>query len=239
MPISPDRILYLDDHLLAVNKLSGELVVKGSSLRQGYGRQEGPVGKLPLFDFLKKEYTGLKVVHRLDFETSGVVVFGRGRGLGIGDWNNGDPAFGSEIAQARGGSGIRKKLYRALIMGRMKEKKGVIRKKLPARGRGEVDAVTRYRVLKQFKDCAYIEAEIETGRYHQIRRHFAGIGHPLALDHVYGDRKANSRFTKRFRYRKFFLHAYSVELKHPVTGEEIRIEAEIPRVFVEVLERLR
>src|SRR3989338_6378438 len=67
MPISPDRILYSDDHLLAVNKLSGELVVRG----------KGKVGKLPLYDFLKKDYPGLRALHRIDFETSGVVVFAR------------------------------------------------------------------------------------------------------------------------------------------------------------------
>jgi len=64
MPIARDRILYEDEYLLAVNKLSGELVVKGS----------GKTEKLPLFDFLKKEYPGLRALHRLDFETSGVII---------------------------------------------------------------------------------------------------------------------------------------------------------------------
>ena len=67
MPIARDRILYEDEHLLAVNKLSGELVVKGS----------GKMEKLPLFDFLKKEYPGLRALHRLDLETSGVILFAR------------------------------------------------------------------------------------------------------------------------------------------------------------------
>ena len=67
MPLDPTRILFQDQHLLAVNKLSGELVVAG----------KGKVEKLPLLDFLKKDFPGLRAVHRLDFETSGVVLFAR------------------------------------------------------------------------------------------------------------------------------------------------------------------
>src|SRR3989338_10334133 len=67
--MSADRILYQDEHFLAVHKLSGELVVRG----------KGPVGKLPLLDFLKKDFPGLRPVNRLDFETSGVVLFARSK----------------------------------------------------------------------------------------------------------------------------------------------------------------
>ncbi len=204
MSLYSKRILYEDDHLLGVNKLSCELVVKG----------RGKVQKLSLFDYLKKDYPGLKVLHRLDFETSGVVVFGKSKD--------------TELIKA-------KKIYRTVVIGRMKNNRGVISKKLPARTGGEVEAMTRYNVLRKFKDASYVEAEIETGRHHQIRKHFASIGHPLVLDQVYGNERQYSKFSRRFRLKKFFLHAVRIEMEHPVTGKRIAIEAPMPKVFSKVL----
>ncbi|OGJ71254.1 hypothetical protein A2454_02195 [Candidatus Peribacteria bacterium RIFOXYC2_FULL_55_14] len=216
MPISRDRILYQDDHLLAVNKLSGELVVKG----------KGEVGKLPLLDFLKKDYPGLRTLHRLDFETSGVVVFARTKQV-----------YGKVMESGFSGW---KKVYCTLVVGRMERERGEVRAPLPARsGKGTVEAVTRYTVLDRFANSSFVEAEIETGRHHQIRRHFASIGHPLALDHVYGNEKFNRVFTQEFRYRKFFLHAARVELLHPITGERIVIEAPLPKTFEKMIKTLK
>ncbi len=214
MSISPNRILYEDDYLLAVNKLSGELVVRG----------RGKVQKLPLYDFLKKDYPGLKVLHRLDFETSGVVLFSKKQ------TKPEHPFVG-----ARGNNNW-KKTYRTIVIGRMKDQKGEIRKKLPARQGGLVDAITKYKVLKRFKDLSYIEAEIETGRHHQIRKHFASIGCPLVLDDIYGDPRQNLKYSKRFRINRFLLHAYRIELDHPVTGEGLSILAPMPDAFKKILE---
>ena len=207
MSVYSKRILYEDDYLLAVNKLSCELVVKG----------KGKVQKLPLFDYLKKDYPGLKVLHRLDFETSGVVVFGKSKEV--------------ELIKA-------KKIYRAIVIGRVKNQRGVISKKLPARESGEVEAVTRYKVLRKMGDVSYIEAEIETGRHHQIRKHFAGIGHPLLLDQVYGGDKLYKKFSKRLRLKNFFLHAQRIEMEHPVSGERLIIEAKLPHVFDSFLQNV-
>lgn len=221
--MDPKRILYCDEHLLGVNKLSGELVVKGA----------GEVGKLPLLDFLKKDYPGLQTLHRLDFETSGVVLFARNKKVA------------ATVKESKF-SGW-KKVYRTLIVGRPKIS-GIIEiplsvrnqhkchgEKNIARGDTKVPAVTRYKVLKFLGDISYVECEIEMGRHHQIRSHFAMIGHPIILDDVYGDRKFNQRCTRATGYRRFFLHAYSLDLPHPVTGEKIYIEAPLPRAFEEVL----
>ena len=232
MSIHKERILYEDDHLLAVNKLSGELVVKGA----------GEVGKLPLLDFLKKDYPGLQTLHRLDFETSGVVLFARSKKVA------------AAIKESKFAGW--KKMYRTLVVGRPRER-GEIRIPLPVRSRTPfvsraswfdrahhdtkgvreelVDALTTYRVLKTLGDICFVECDIGTGRHHQIRRHFAGIGHPLLLDDVYGDKVFNRRFTKASRYRKFFLHASTLSLPHPVTGKNIHIEAPLPRAFEEVV----
>ncbi len=215
MSLSKDRILYEDDHLLIVNKLAGELVVKGS----------GKVGKLPLLDFLKKDHPGLRAVHRLDFLTSGVILFAKTRQA-------------AEKIKESNFEGW-KKAYRTLVTGDIRRKSGTINNPLPARSKGEVDAVTHYKVLDQFGVVTYVEAEIKTGRHHQIRKHFSMINHPLVLDSDYGDGKFNQMFTKELGYRKFFLHASHLSLPHPISGERIEVEAQLPKAFSEVLKRLK
>lgn len=216
MPISRDRILYCDDAILAVNKLAGELVVKGA----------GNVQRLPLLDFLKKEHPGIHPLNRLDFETSGVVVFARNKTI-LADVLK---------SKFRGW----KKIYRTIVVGRIKDTHGEINMPLPARTKSDsnVSALTRFAVLARFECSTYVEAEIETGRHHQIRRHFQMIHHPLVLDAIYGDGKFNRKFSKYTGYRRFFLHALKVSLPHPITGKEITIEAEMPKVFEEVLKKL-
>ena len=112
---------------------------------------------------------------------------------------------------------------------------------LPARtkGEGNVSALTRFRVLERFERVTYLEVQIETGRHHQIRKHFSMIHHPLILDEIYGDEKVNRSLSKRFRLHRFFLHAFSVDLPHPVTGELLHVEAPMPKTFEMVLEVLR
>lgn len=214
--------MYKDGDFLAVHKLCGELVVRG----------KGPLGRLPLLDFLKKEYPGLRAVHRLDFETSGVVLFARTkRGL---------EALAPMKGEGRTSGPVIEKTYAALVTGAMKPREGIIAKPLPARAGGDlVPAETRYRVLEQFETVSYVEAAITKGRHHQIRRHFAGTGHPLILDEVYGNAKANAAFSKTFRYRKFFLHARRISFVHPFTGEKLTIETPLPKAFEEVLKKLR
>lgn len=213
--LSPSRILYHDDHLLAVNKLGGELTVAGA----------GRAGKLSLLDFLRKDYPGLRPLHRLDFETSGVVLFAKTKQV----------AEAVRMAKFRGWE----KTYVALVAGHLPRKSGEIRSPLPARGEGDVPALTRYRVLEEFANSSLVEADIQTGRHHQIRRHFAAIGHPLILDQEYGQRAHNRVFSHEFKLHRFFLHAEKLTLPHPVTGKQIVIEAPLPRVFEGVLGRMR
>lgn len=213
--ISSDRILYKDKDILVVSKLAAELTVRG----------KGPVGKLPLFDFLRKEYPELRAVHRLDFETSGVIVFARTK-----------EAYDAILASDFAGW---EKKYRTVVMGRMARDTGAVRVRLPARSHGMLDAETLYTVLERFNQSTYVEATITTGRHHQIRRHFAKIGHPLALDDEYGNRKYNGTFKQELRYHTFFLHAYSLTFPHPITKEKITVTAPMPRNFEECLKKLR
>jgi len=215
MSIARDRILFQDDHLLVVNKLASELVVAGS----------GEGGKLPLYDFLRKDYPGLRVLHRLDFGTSGILVFARS-------------AEAHRIVREGKFRGWQK-CYVALVAGKMERKDGVIEKPLRARTHDTlIPAVTRYRVLAKFPEATYVEACIETGRKHQIRQHFASIGHPLLLDPLYGDRKKDSAFRRRLHYRRFFLHASSLVFPHPLDGKVLKITAPLPAPFLTALQVL-
>ena len=140
MPIDPRRILFEDQWLLAVTKLGGELVVKG----------KGRIDRLPLLDFLKKQFPALFPIHRLDYETSGVVVFAKTRKTlktvvesKFAGWN---------------------KVYIALVSGIPREPNGTIDIPLPARsGAGNVPATTKYRVLDRFRGCSLTCTATDTG----------------------------------------------------------------------------
>jgi RluA family pseudouridine synthase len=213
--INPERILYEDEHLLVVNKLSGELVVAA----------EGE-GKMPLYDFLHKAYPGLRVVHRLDYGTSGVLVFAK------------SAATVAKIRETKF-AGWKKK-YRMLVAGQMRDKFGTITKPLKARTHtGFVEAITHFKVLQIYKLATYVETEIETGRKHQIRQHMASIGHPLLLDAQYGDSRKDRDFKRKFKYRRLFLHAYSLEFPHPITGKKLGVMAPIPSAFQEAIHKLQ
>jgi RluA family pseudouridine synthase len=219
--ISPERILYEDNDLLVVNKLAGELVVAAPD------KEEGAMGKTePLYDFIHKTHPGLRVVHRLDFATSGVLVFAKNAGVvkairegKFKDW---------------------KKTYRTIVAKPMKNRFGTINRKLAARTKDElVEATTHYRVIDIFPHATYVEVDIDTGRKHQIRQHLQFIGHPLLNDAQYGDPRLDRAFKRHHKYRRFFLHALRLTFPHPITGKEMTIMAPLPKAFEEVLKELK
>lgn len=216
MPIDTHRILFEDDWFLAVTKLSGELVVKG----------KGKVDRLPLLDYLRKQYPTLHALHRLDFETSGVTVFTKTKGI-------------LETVLDTKFMGWKKK-YFALVLGTPKRRSGLIELALPSRTDGEkVPATTHYSVDESFIDVSLVACEIESGKRHQIRRHLSMIGHPLILDSLYGNEKANRAFAKFLKMNRFFLHASSVSFTHPVTEKAVFVESSLPMTFERVLKTFR
>lgn len=219
--INKNRILFEDEHLLAVNKLSRELVVRG----------KGALGKLPLLDFLRQSYElSLKPIHRLDFETSGVVLFAKT-----------NECFEEAVTKRKfAEDSTMKKIYHTLVLGHLMPKDGEIDRDLPARSSDVyIPAKTLYRTIAQYPGVTFLEAEITAGKHHQIRRHLQMIGHPLLLDEVYGNKKMNKKFSKTFGYSYFFLHAASIECRHFVTGEPLNIIAPLPTIFEEVLKKLK
>lgn len=216
MPIAKERILFEDDWLLAVTKLGGELVVKG----------KGKVQRLPLLDFLRKDYPSLAPIHRLDYETSGVVVFAKSK-----------KTLKTIVDSKFAGW---KKSYLAIVNGVPRKPEGNIEIPLPARsGTGNVPASTHYKLKESYRGCSLVEVDFERGQKHQIRRHLSMIGHSLILDDVYGDQKANRTFGRFLKMSRFFLHAASVEFPHPITGKTIKIESPLPPTFERVVELFR
>ncbi|HBT81488.1 TPA: hypothetical protein DEB04_02075 [Candidatus Giovannonibacteria bacterium] len=186
------------------------------------------------FDWALEDRPELFVVHRLDKDTSGIILFAK-----------------NEKAQEylRGLFKNReiKKSYLALVVGNIKEREGKIElaigrsKKTPLKRvaigerRGTIrEAATEYVVLKRLDGFTLVEAFPKTGRTHQIRSHFAAIGHPVACDKLYSGRKT---FLCPAGLARQFLHAFSLELTLP-SGTRIRLEAELPRDLKNVLENV-
>ncbi|MDP2432547.1 MAG: RluA family pseudouridine synthase [Pseudomonadota bacterium] len=208
-----DRVIYRDDALLVIDKPAGQAVHGGSGISLGVIeqlRQELPQAKF------------LELAHRLDRETSGVLMLALKRSALV------------ELHRMLR-DGEPKKTYLALATGQWRD--AVRHVKLPLQRylnddgerRVAVDdegqrAHTVFRLQRKFADFSLLEAELKTGRTHQIRVHLAALGHPIAGDDKYGSPEVNRALKKR-GLRRMFLHAARLEIKHPLTGAALVIEA--------------
>jgi 23S rRNA pseudouridine1911/1915/1917 synthase len=169
------------------------------------------------------------IVHRLDKDTSGLLIAAKN------DKSHKDLAkqFKNRTVE---------KYYYALIEGNLAYEKGKIdapigrdpnnRKKMSVRKRRSKKAVSRFKIIEEFKTYTLVEVKIETGRTHQIRVHFSYLGHP-----VVGDKKYGSKNT--LKAKRQLLHARKLVVKHPSTGEKISFEAELKKDFKDILTKLR
>ncbi|MDP3762801.1 MAG: RluA family pseudouridine synthase [bacterium] len=206
----PHQAIYEDSDIAALNKPAGVN-----------------------FDWALAERPSLKVVHRLDKDTSGVILFAKNEKA-------------EEYLRGLFKNREIKKTYLALVVGEMKQKEGKIElsigrsKKTPLKRvaigekRGTIrEAVTEYKVLKKFDGFTLVEARPKTGRTHQIRSHFAAIGHPVVCDRLY----SGKRFVCPAGLSRQFLHAFSLELTL-LSGTRTRLEAELPGDLRKVLQNL-
>lgn len=214
-------ILFQDESIIAVNKPSGILTI-----RDGYNPDLPTVKSLLELDFGR-----CWIVHRLDKETSGILLVARNetahRSLNL--------AF--ENHQIR-------KIYHALIFGFPKNKEFII--DFPLRIDGDrrhrtiVDfdqgkpAKSKITILNIFQDCCLAEIRPETGYTHQIRSHLASIGHPILGDRLY--KKTNTNPSEVIA--RTALHAYQITFIHPTTHSTVTISARYPNDFLDTLEKL-
>lgn len=215
--------LHLDDAILAVNKPAGL-----PTLPDGYDR-DAPY----LVGLLKQTYPALWTVHRLDKDTSGVIVFAR-------------TAEAHRILNTQFESRQTAKVYHALVHGAPEWDERIVALRLRPNGdrrhrtvvdaRGGKEAVTDLRVLRRFANHALIEARPHTGRTHQIRTHLAAIGLPLVCDALYDPARKSLEGPGSLAHTA--LHAFSLEFNHPLTAERLRITAPYPPDFEQALAHL-
>jgi len=207
------RIVHLDDSLAVVDKPAGLVVHPAPS-------HSGPT----LVDVLGVSLGGGAdperpgIVHRLDKGTSGLLVVARD-----------DAAHAALQEQVRRRAVER--VYLALAGGRLASRTGTIdapigrasrrRHRMAVSGAAARQARTHFEVLELLPRESYVEVKLETGRTHQIRAHFAAIGHPLTGDETYGG-------AMRYGLARQFLHAHRLAFEHPVSGERLSFESPLP-----------
>lgn len=228
------QIIYEDEDIIAVNKPAGISVHPDLHHLEGTLIQEILV-QFPEIKNVGDDPNRPGVVHRLDKDTSGVIVIARNQDAFL---------FLKKQFHDRQVA----KEYLVLVVGKMKEKHGTIAlpigrskndpTKRVAKGlmRGTVrEACTNYEVMEYFgDDFTFIRALPKTGRTHQIRVHFKAIGHPIVCDKLY----AGKRYVCPFGLERHFLHASSLELLLP-SGSTMRLEADMPPDLEAVLKGLR
>lgn len=222
-------ILYEDDALLAINKPAGLAVHGGSGLS---------FGVIELLRAQRPQAKFLELVHRLDRDTSGILLVAKKRS-----------ALTRLHEMLRDNHQIDKR-YLALVAGRWPNPRSHIRFKLfkyeTAEGerRVRVDeeagltSHTVANVRQHWPEATLLECELKTGRTHQIRVHLAASGHPILGDDKYGDLATNRAMQKR-GLRRMFLHAWRLTLTHPLTSEPLILEASLPdnlNSFLDILD---
>lgn len=223
----PVEVVYEDDDIIVVNK------PKGMVVHPANGNPDGTLVNA-IMAMCKDSLSGIGgeirpgIVHRLDKDTSGLLIVAKNDTAHI---NMSNQIKNREV----------KKIYIALVRGVVSENEATInmpigrstkdRKKMAVRKDGK-EAVTHFKVLRRYRKYTLLEVKIDTGRTHQIRVHMSEIGHPVVGDMVYSNGK------NEFGIEGQMLHAKSLDFKHPITGKQMHLEAELPEYFEKVLEQL-
>ncbi|KIO50088.1 pseudouridine synthase [Nitrosospira sp. NpAV] len=230
------EVLYEDETLMVINKPAGLAVHGGSGV--SFGVIEQLRAQHPDWKFLE-------LIHRLDRETSGVLLLAKSRATLV------------ELhRQIRAGQV--EKRYLTLVRGRWHNARQSVRlslnKYVTAAGERRVAVAmgagdeaggmishTVFSLKKSWQDFSLLEAELKTGRTHQIRVHLAHLGFPIAGDDKYGDFTLNKKLASSATkpgLERMFLHAFLVEVTHPVTGKSLRLEAPLAKDLQEFLNGL-
>ena len=232
-------IIFEDDDIIVLNKPAHYLTIPDRFVAE----------RPNLTTFLKDRLEDVFIVHRLDKETSGVILFAKNAAA----HRNLSMQFEARTVD---------KIYLALVEGTIHKEEGEINQPIAnnMRDKGRMiiasrgkPSLTLYQVVERFKNYTLVEANIKTGRTHQVRVHFERIGYPLAVDSLYGRKDAfllSEVKMKKYRRGKDVieekplmsrttLHAAKVTFNHPTTNESITFKAELPKDFRAVLNQLR
>ena len=223
----PVEVLYEDNDIIVVNK------PKGMVVHPANGNPDGTLVNA-VMAICKDSLSGIGgeirpgIVHRLDKDTSGVIVIAKNDKAHI---NMSEQIKNHEV----------EKTYIALVKGFVKENEATInmpigrstkdRKKMAVNKNGK-NAVTHFKVIERFDKYTLLEVKIETGRTHQIRVHLTEIGYPIVGDTVYSNGK------NEWGIKGQCLHAKSLKFRHPITGKEMFVEAPLPEYFERVISEL-
>ena len=211
------QIIFEDPYLIVIEKKENLLTVK---------TDDG--NELTAFSILKKHvqkssrYNRIYTVHRLDRETSGVLVFAKSREVQL-------------ALQEKWHTDVKKRIYVAVVEGKMEKERDTIVSWLTENEKslkihsssfdnGGQQAVTHYRVIKSNDNYSLLEIELQTGRKNQIRVHMQSVNHPIVGDKKYGAKTAP--------IGRLALHARILEFYHPVTKKVVHFETTVPRNFL-------
>ncbi|MCC8374796.1 MULTISPECIES: 23S rRNA pseudouridine(955/2504/2580) synthase RluC [Photorhabdus] len=208
-----DCILYEDDYILVLNKPSGTAVHGGSGL--SFGVIEG-------LRVLRPEAKFLELVHRLDRDTSGILLIAKKRSAlrALHEQLRLKQMQKDYLALVRGQWQSHCKVVQAPLLKNIQQS-GERIVKVNSEGK---PSETRFKVEERFANATLVKASPVTGRTHQIRVHTQYAGHPIAFDDRYGDKVFDSQLSAT-GLNRLFLHASAIKFTHPSTGETLRLEA--------------
>lgn len=230
-------IIHEDEHILVVNKPAGVLSIPD--------RYDTSI--FNLYHYYGKRYDKIYIVHRIDRETSGLIIFAKNEEA-------------HKLLNAQFSKHTVDKLYKAIVKGQMRNEEGSIDLPIGShpykKGLMSIEKITgkpsltNYKVVERFDDYTLVDVSIKTGRTHQIRVHFQAINYPLAVDEKYGGSNGFylSSVKKNYKLGKWSeeqailgrvsLHAFSVGFIHP-NGQRVDYEAPLPKDMAVMLKQLR
>lgn len=212
------RIVYEDSHIIVIDKRNG-------LLSMGTDKEREKTAYFILSKHVKKSdsHNRIFIVHRLDRETSGLMLFAKSEKV-------------QETLQKKWNEMVIERKYIAVIEGWLSNDEGIISARLTEnkgfkmfvsnKNEGEL-AITRYKVIRKSETHSLVELELETGKKNQIRAHLEYVGNPISGDTKYGARTSPAE--------RVCLHAYKLHIKHPVTGEDLDFSTRIPSIFESIV----
>lgn len=230
----PLNVLYEDEHIIVINKPPGMVVYPSA------GHKTGTLLNALTSRCKRLASIGAPLragfVHRLDKDTSGIIVIAKD-----------DESYINLSKQFKERSV--EKHYLALLYGNLKKDRGEIsasigraisdRKKMSTKTRKGKEAITQFEVMRRFKLATLTKVKIITGRTHQIRVHFASIGHPVLGDKTYGKKvEVKVEAKKKILFNRQMLHAYSLRFNHPIEEGLLQFTAPMPDDMKKAIEEL-